>query len=58
MIRGGTAKEQLCSITDRGLRLAEKKKLFSLRFIAGLNYLSALLRKIIFLYFKLPESLK
>lgn len=54
VIRYRIAKEQLYSITDRGLRLTVKEeRAFLLRFIAGVNYLLALLRKIIFLYFKL-----
>lgn len=52
VVRGGTDKDSY-SITEKELRLTEKKRKFSLRFIAGLNYLSDFLRKIIFFYFKL-----
>lgn len=51
VVRGGTDKEHPYSITERELRHTEKKKKISLRFIAGLNYLSDLLRKIIFFLF-------
>lgn len=53
VVRGGTDKEHPYFITEKELRLTKKKKNVSLRFMAGLNYLSDFLRKIIFFYFKL-----